>query len=259
MERYSVAKGTSERSLNRLPIDAYAQTVIGLQQECLAFGREGLAVACGRAHKLAITLFAGSVRASGKLLLEHLTGTASIALRHGGADDEVIAAQLHAAYTHGDFGLLGGPRPRNRRRVQAAIGESAEGLVFGYARQEWTAERVRAWADPTRGLAGSERSLAFLRICNEREEYLDCGLAYCGETKQGEYHARAERDLIALAEGGGWKELARELCAAIAQNGRANLPPALVNPLRQEATKVWVSASYRQRWRSRFLLALKRI
>ncbi|MBT5031559.1 MAG: HD domain-containing protein [Proteobacteria bacterium] len=50
------------------------------------------------------SLFAGRYRATGKSLIEHCVGTASILETHGADAATVTAGLLHAVYSQGDFG-----------------------------------------------------------------------------------------------------------------------------------------------------------
>src|SRR5205085_1702384 len=87
------------------------------------------------AYELAARLFSGRYRCSGKPFVDHLVGTASVVADSGGRVELVLAALLHAAYEHGDFGRGRRARGDERRTaVRRVVGDEAEALVFAYSR-----------------------------------------------------------------------------------------------------------------------------
>jgi hypothetical protein len=138
------------------------------------------------AYDLAVQLFSGQYRASGKTFLAHLCGTASVVQAAGGSVDETLAALVHAAYTEGDFG--DGRRGRTsgkQTELRAVLGTEAETLVAQYCEWPWRS-RIPELRDGGAGvLADWERPLAFLRLANEIEEHVDFANDYCPEHAAG--------------------------------------------------------------------------
>ena len=127
----------------------YAQTNLELYAQLGAAGYGEAAVpATAAAYMLAARLFAGLHRASGKVFLAHVVGTASVLVEARARLDVVLAGLVHAAYTHGEFGDgWTGATAAKRAQVRAAIGAEAETLVDRYARWPWETERLRSLWD----------------------------------------------------------------------------------------------------------------
>jgi (p)ppGpp synthase/HD superfamily hydrolase len=95
------------------------------------------------AYELALRLFTGLYRGSGKPFLAHLVGTASILASVRARGPVVAAGLLHAAYTQGEFGNgWGGVAPEKRRRLQEAVGPEAEELVRQYTLLGWNERTI---------------------------------------------------------------------------------------------------------------------
>jgi hypothetical protein len=146
-----------------------AQTNVELLRAVAASPAYGVedAVAVDDALTVARSLHAATFRPNGKSFLAHLIGTAAIAVALERPTDEVCAALLHAAHTHGDFGT--GVRrmtPWRRRAVRRLAGPSVEALVHRYV----TIGPGLAVPDDERG-----RAALVLRLANELEEALDDG------------------------------------------------------------------------------------
>lgn len=131
------------------------------------------------AYDLAVELFTGEYRPSGKSFVAHLVGTAAIAAEAGGTVDETAAALLHAAYFAGDFGDgRGFPTKRKVAELRRVLGPQAEALVAEYGPWPW---RDRVDELRRRGpdaLTPRERSVAFIRLANEIEEHVDGARGY---------------------------------------------------------------------------------
>jgi GT2 family glycosyltransferase len=112
-----------------------AQTIVQLLDQMAALGYEPASLSKVRdAHMIAARLFAASFRASGRPLLAHLSGIASILAAYGANPTLVAAAMLSAAYTKGEF-----PEGFNqdvaamRRWLRRRVGGPVETLVFTYS------------------------------------------------------------------------------------------------------------------------------
>jgi hypothetical protein len=132
------------------------------------------------AYELAVQLFTGQYRSSGKTFLAHLCGTASITETAGGTIDETLAALVHAAYMEGDFG--DGHRGRTapkQAEVRVVLGTPAETLVAHYTEWPWRI-RLPEVRDGGPGVLDDwERPIAFLRLANEIEDHVDFANDYC--------------------------------------------------------------------------------
>ena len=83
-------------------------------------------IAC---YELAMRLFTGRFRASGKTFIAHLIGTASILGSLRTPTSLVSAGLLHAAYATGDFGDgVQGISNSKREQVRAVVGEEVGGV-----------------------------------------------------------------------------------------------------------------------------------
>lgn len=132
-----------------------------------------------QAYALACELFAASLRPSGKTFLAHVIGTASIAVDSGASADQAIAAILHAAYFHGDFGDgRTGTTDEKRAEVQRVVGPDAERLINDYAAWPWRERLAVLLHDGAAALGPDERPIAHLRVANEIEDSLDLAVAY---------------------------------------------------------------------------------
>jgi hypothetical protein len=227
-------------------MQAYAQTFPQLLNQARGSFPSSDLASIVAAYSLAMKLFSGAFRASGKTFLAHAIGTASITIRHGGNISQASAAILHASYTHGDFGWRRSGDPANRRIVRNAVGETIEGLVYQYSLLRWKDDTVIRLASGTEPLPIS-REVLLIRLCNELEEYLDLGLVYCGEAKKGDYESR-HKAILEICRRFGHGELAQELAEQHAASCAASIPDELCNPTKQAATAFLPSPSFRRSW-----------
>lgn len=158
-----------------------AQTNLHLlnQLRSLGWHDDELAIA-GRSYELATRIFSGQYRASGKPFVAHLVGTASIVATLQEPPQVVLAALLHAAYSHGDFGDgVSGISTTKQAILRETIGTDAECVVERYTRTPWGRATVAAFGRQGRSLPTSDRQVAILRIANDAEDHLELGMLYC--------------------------------------------------------------------------------
>ncbi|MDU8945540.1 HD domain-containing protein [Ovoidimarina sediminis] len=126
------------------------------------------------AYDLAIELFSGRCRGSGRPFICHLVGTSALALRYGGSKDEVIAALLHAAYPQGDFGTaINGFNHKKSTEMELAVGHKVERLLNLYSTTDagnWLLEMMQR---QPKSISEEERSVIFIRLVNELEDAFD--------------------------------------------------------------------------------------
>jgi len=198
-------------------------------------------------YDLAMRLFTASFRGSGKPLLAHLVGTASILAAVGRPARIVTAGLLHAAYALGDFGdgRLGMTEAK-RKRVREAVGGEVEELVARYTLFDWnrnTIPRIRERVDT---LTPIEREVLVIRLANELEDHLDYGVLYCGNGEaRREYIRSPLNQSVDMARSLGFTDLAQELERAFQETLAVDLPVVLRNP--HDYTFVQPLASYSPR------------
>lgn len=210
----------------------YAQTNLQLYGQLIDCGYSAKDLAVFRAgYDLALQLFSASFRGSGKPLLSHLVGTASILTSNGQPTTVVCAGLLHAAYALGDFGDgRFGIAPWKQARVRAAVGATVEDLVARYTGFQWNAHTIPDIEARVQALTGPDRDVLVIRLANELEDHLDCGVLYCSNgEKRREYIRSPLNRSVLMARQLGLSELADELEAAFAETLAAELPDPLRN------------------------------
>jgi len=127
-----------------------------------------------RVHDLMAKLFSGRYRGSGRPFLNHLAGTAGLALIHGCDSKIVLAGYAHAAYAQGEFGgVIQGATEVNRKTLRAVIGDEAEALVFAYKDFDWLAQLEQFSSATQLSVSDQDRSLLLVRFVNELEDSMD--------------------------------------------------------------------------------------
>ena len=183
-------------------------------------------------YDLAVRLFSASFRGSGKPLLAHLVGTASILDRVAQSPAIVTAGLLHAAYALGDFGDgRFGITPVKRERVRAAVGPEIEHLVERYTNFDWNKNTIPAIRQRVDSLDQLARDVLVIRLANELEDHLDYGVLYCGNGEQRREYIRSPlNQSVDMARSLGLTTLAAELDRAFAATLAEEVPEGLRNP-----------------------------
>ena len=190
----------------------FAQTNVQLYQQ---LGEEGYPLAEQQrvyvAYNLAMGLFGGQFRGSGKTFLAHLVGTASILADLQASVDVVVAALLHAAYSDGLFERQSpGVTDQKRALLRESVGAEVEDLVFRYQNLAWrqpgAVTRLRfGLAD----MEATDRSVVLMRLANELEEHLDMASLYCANVEARRSFVKVYgEDLLGLTEALGQRRLA---------------------------------------------------
>lgn len=186
-------------------------------------------VAVRRASEVAVRLFSGLHRASGKPFVVHLTGTASVLASIGSPLRLVVAGLLHATYVHGRFGDgPSGATPSRRALLAGSIGGPAEEIVLRYATLPWEQGETNGSSMAIARLDPLERDVVVARLANEVEEAIDCGILFHvdGESRRTLFLAAAPR-WSAWARQLGQEPLARALEDAADSLAREADPGAL--------------------------------
>lgn len=214
-------------------IHSYAQTNLQLyrQMETQGYAAADLAL-MRKAYDLTMRLTAASFRASGKPLLAHLVGTASILVALRQPVVNVTAGLLHAAYALGDFGDgRYGITAAKRERVRLAVGERVEDLVNRYTTFDWNKHTIPVIRQRVGDLSAIECDVLVIRLANELEDHLDYGVLYCGNgDKRRDYIRSPLNQSVDMARQLGFGELAEELDRAFRETLAADVPIALRTP-----------------------------
>jgi (p)ppGpp synthase/HD superfamily hydrolase len=210
-----------------------------------------------RGYGLAMTLFTGTFRGSGRPFLAHLIGTASVLAWVRAPIAVVAAGLLHSAYSNGEFGTYWGGRSGEKRdRVRAAVGDQAEELIARYAELRWTAETIGALADTVDSLAERDRWVLLMRLANEVDDHQDLGLLYVAAVeRRREFIRTALHRCVAMAERLGYPGLATELSRVLKETMTAEVAPALRGPKDGSFLLAPASHTWRPRVAARRLLA----
>lgn len=209
---------------------SYAQTNLQLYNQMRAAGYCEAGIRLVRdAYDLATRLFTAKFRGSGKPLLSHLVGTASVLCTLAVPDRLLAAAGLHAAYIFGDFGDgRPGMTPARRAFVRRGIGSEVEDLVARYHRLDWRPETIGAFYERVDELSAPERDVLLIRLANELEDHLDLGILYCrNAAHRREEIERSLHLCIALAEAIGQTLLASELTRVFEEARSSAIPESL--------------------------------
>ncbi|HXW05841.1 MAG TPA: HD domain-containing protein [Vicinamibacterales bacterium] len=211
----------------------YAQTNLQLYSQLREAGYSEAELRLVRAgYDLAMRLFTASFRGSGKPLLAHLVGTASILASIRQSPSVVTAGLLHAAYALGDFGEGRlGMTDAKRARVRAAVARDVEDLVARYTGFDWNRETIPAIRKRVGSLTPIERDVLVIRLANELEDHLDFGVLYCGNgEKRRDYIRSPLNQSVDMARELGLAELGSALEQAFRDTVAAELPAVLRNP-----------------------------
>jgi len=211
-------------------VTRYAQTNIQLHNQLREEGyAEADLVRVGAAYDLAICLFAGRFRGSGKPFVSHLVGTASVLGSLHQPIAVVAAGLLHAAYTQGEFGSgVAGISDAKRHAVREAIGAEIEELIALYTTLPWNRSSLPDLARDLEIRDAKERIVLVMRLANELDDHLDLGMLYRHDA------ARCRRAIdeylhitIDIAQRLGFPGLAADLKRAFDETVSADVPPAL--------------------------------
>ena len=236
----------------------YAQTNIQLYNQLTELAYTAKDVRrVHRGYGLAMQLFTGSYRGSGRPFLSHLVGTASVLAAIRAPIEVVTAGLLHSAYSHGEFGnYWRGVDDAKRAMVVAVVGEKVEALVLGYTRMPWTAETIGALTDAAVALETRDRHILLMRLANEVDDHQDLGLLYVtGVERRREFIRTALHRCVEIAESLGYPALALELAHVLDETLSADVPSALRGPQDDAFLLAPASHSWRLAVVSRWVLA----
>jgi (p)ppGpp synthase/HD superfamily hydrolase len=209
----------------------YAQTNIQLFNQLRREGYSNEEILLVRnAHELAIHLFTGLYRPSGDTFISHLVGTASILASQHTPINIVTGGLLHAAYIHGDFGIIGLMlmSEKKRRKIREVVGDVVEDHIARYTRLKWSSRAILDISDRLDNLAPIDRDVLSIRLANELEDSLNCGVLYCSNAhRRREYIERWGPDMAEMADRLGFPVLASELSRVFKEVTSTEIPKGL--------------------------------
>jgi (p)ppGpp synthase/HD superfamily hydrolase len=163
------------------------------------------------AYELAMELFSGYFQSSGKPLIAHVVGTASILASLRLPVEVVAAGLLHNAYENGDFGdgrwSLSDAR---RARVQDVVGKEVEQYVARFATLRWDSQTVTVIRDMPHELKPLDHHTILLYLADQLEHLLDLNVLYRSDSGRRRY-VESGPAAIDIAERLGFSTLATEL------------------------------------------------
>ena len=231
---------------------SYAQTNLQLYAQLRAEGYDEVDQrAAVNAYSLAVRLFAGLHRASGKTFLAHVVGTASILVEERSRLPVVTAGLLHAAYTHGEFGDgWRGMTADKRAQVAVVVGNECESLIARYTDFRWRPDALSGLREALPELGGIDRDVVRMRLANELDDHLDLGILFYADAERRLQLLEPLSVCVDLARDLGHHRLAPALADAFAAYRAARIAIG-TNSARWRGSYLVVPASYRPRLRIR--------
>ena len=209
----------------------FAQTNVQLYNQLIRDGcTAGDLTLIRRAYELAVPLFTGLYRPSGKTFMDHVVGTASIIQEVQGKPALTAAGLLHSAYSHGDFGFAGCVSARVRsKRMAEAVGDEVEAYVRMYDELSWSSRRARELQEQIDDMTPAWRDVVSLRVANELEDHLNGGTLYCYNAARHKNKLEERREMLSdLACRLGSTELQNEIDRVFAECSSQPLAPELL-------------------------------
>jgi len=162
------------------------------------------------AYEIAVPMFSGRFRGSGKPFIAHLVGTASILASRKVEVEMLLAGLLHAAYTVGDLGFHPGRRQSQKQRayIRQCVGRDVENLISLYDANPWSAEKIASDARDWKTMDLGQRNSVLMRLANTYEDFMDGAMAHGVSDKNSMYvSAVLQEDILKLTELTDWPEL----------------------------------------------------
>jgi len=144
----------------------------------------------------------------------------------------------------------GGRSVRNRDRVRSVIGHEAERLVARYETFSWTSKTRCALTDNLALLDQIDRTVVLIRLANDLEGHLACGILYCSNAIQRENRLKKEGELkIDLAKRLGFPKLGDELRRVYQENAKTQILEVFQNHSSHKNGYTIIPLSFRRRFR----------
>ena len=181
-----------------------------------------------KAYDLALSLFVGRVRPSGKPFICHLVGSAGAAAIASDQPDTSVASLLHAAYDFAQWGDgQAGAAHSRRQLLRSVTGHNVEALVFRYSTLDWNVEAVNQLLKGASSLPDLDRSVVLMRLANEADDMVDLGLRMSTKGNEPLHQPHAVATQVALARALELEYLADLLQAVFRENEVAEVPAEL--------------------------------
>jgi (p)ppGpp synthase/HD superfamily hydrolase len=228
----------------------YAQTNLQLFNQ---LQREGYSmedrISIGKTYQLAMKLFTGRYRPSGKTFIAHVIGTASIlASLHVSA--KIIAAGLiHSIYAEGDFGSIKkGVSLTKRKQVISIVGQEVEDYVYRYAGLAWNVQNISTICDRIDQLTPIDRDIILIRLADQLEDNLDLGIMYCSNHRNRQiFFKNMGSIMVEIANKIGFPTLATELEIAFKATLLATIPREFCQQYQESYSFLISPKSYRRK------------
>jgi (p)ppGpp synthase/HD superfamily hydrolase len=205
---------TNLQLFNQLPLDAYTSAQLRRVRA---------------AYDLAAALVTGRFQASGKPLLAHLVGVASILTAFGARPSLVTAGLIHSIYRNGDFGFgRRGISDAKRRVVREAVGDEVEQYAARFATMPWGGSALSDIHGRLDALDALDSDVVFLRLADHLEHQLDFQMLYHGDLSRRDYMKPHEGLLVEIAEKLGYSPLANVMRDAHLRATLAHVPSELL-------------------------------
>src|SRR5262245_52829368 len=161
----------------------YAQTNIQLFNQLRHAGYSQMELNLVRdSYQLAMELFTGRFLPSGKSLISHVVGTASILASLRLPSKVVAAGLIHNVYENGDFGTgRGGISAGKRDRIRKTLGPEVEEYVARFAALCSTSPTAEVARNNPDRLASGDRAALLILLAEGLEHLLDGDILYFGE------------------------------------------------------------------------------
>lgn len=159
---------------------AYAQTNIQLFNQLRREGYSNTDLSLVRdAYELAMELSTGRFQPSGRPLIAHIVGTASILASLRLSAQVVAAGLLHNVYLNGDFGTgRPGLSAAKRKRLRRIVGAEVEEYVARFPSLDWTPRTIQLAHGKLDEIALVDRAVLLILLADYLEHLLDLDVLY---------------------------------------------------------------------------------
>lgn len=188
---------------------------------------------CGvrKAYEYGMKLFTGYYRPSGKPLINHLVGTASVLAWLKLPAKVISAGLLHSIYLYGEFGCRDSKKIKlwMRNKIRNVVGEDVEDLIEGYMVYPWGAEILEKIHEKIDPKDERVKLIYLLNLANELDDQMDLGPLYCEAfIHQDFYYEKGARMMAAIAVKLGHLEFSQRIRATYEAAKRSRRPGVLL-------------------------------
>ncbi len=179
----------------------YAQTNLQLYAQLARANYSNTDIlAVRKAYDFAMEIFTGQFRPTKKPFLCHLIGTASILVSLGEPIALVMAALLHASYSHGEFGDKSrGFNADKQKKLRAVVGKESENLIAQYAGLNWNAATILTLQQESRAKDEMSYAILTIRLADILEDSLDFATQYTRKRKKFGSDEQTPQQVLKLA------------------------------------------------------------